>query len=105
MIDTVEKTYHNGYYLARYRDEVLCIIEINDGDITYGGDDWSLTVDDFHWIADEPLDLEQLLTNYNSSADLNKRLGDAISHVKGLSKEEFAQDIFDAGYAGPIVVM
>lgn len=50
----------DGYYLARYWNEELCIIEINRGDITYGADDWSLTVENFHWIADVPLDLESI---------------------------------------------
>lgn len=51
----------DGYYLARYwNEEELCIIEINGGDITYGADDWSLTLNNFIWIADEPLDLDSV---------------------------------------------
>lgn len=55
------KVRRDGYYLARYwKEESLCIIEIKGGDIIYGADDWSLTVENFHWIADEPLDLESI---------------------------------------------
>ena len=106
MIDTVEKMKDDGYYLVRhFEDSGLAIEEVSCGQLYNNGEYYSFDSIHIHWIADEPLDLEQILTNYNSSVDLNKRLGDAISHVRGLSKEEFAQDIFDAGYVGPIVVM
>lgn len=67
------KVREDGYYLARYwNEEWLCIIEINGGDVTYGANDWSLTVDNFQWIADEPLDLEKvkfITENYEAFVD------------------------------------
>lgn len=105
MIDTVEKMKEDGYYLVRhFEDSGLAVEEVSCGQLYCNGDYYSFDSIHIYWIADEPLDLEQLLANYNSSVDLNKRLGDAIAHVKGLSKEEFAQDIFDAGYATQVVM-
>ena len=87
MIDTVDKMKEDGYYLVRhFEDSGLAIEEVSCGQLYNNGEYYSFDNIHIHWIADEPLDLEQLLTNYNSSVDLNKHLGDAIAHVKGLSK-------------------
>lgn len=87
MIDTVEKMKEDGYYLVRhFEDSGLAIEEVSCGQLYCNGDYYSFDSIHIHWIADEPLDLEQLLVNYNSSVD-------ATNHVDCPSKDVFAREI------------
>lgn len=62
MIDTIRP---NGYYLVRhYEGAGIDIVHISNYSnrvvVHIVGNEWESGLDDFHWIADEPLDLEQI---------------------------------------------
>ncbi len=62
MIDTVEKMKEDGYYLVRYfEDSGLAIEEVSCGQLYCNGDYYSFDSIHVHWIADKPLDLDDVM--------------------------------------------
>lgn len=67
MIDVVKKMKEDGYYLVRhFEDSGLAIEEVSCGQLYCNGEYYSFDNIHIHWIADEPLDLEQIALLHKS---------------------------------------
>lgn len=87
----------SGYYLAKDREEdgtdVVRIITNKSGtEVLLAGLDVGYTVEDFYWISEYPLNLEQLAINDGYNAAIIKRVQDEFGVKIGEDGEDVIQN-------------